>query len=139
MIQFIKDKRGRYGEHLAAEKMGIEVIPCGDGFTWLSNDIEKSAALAQLGWEMAKEKIISGKYEIIVLDEITYCINHDWISFTEIKTWLDRNKPEKMHILFTGRKAGNDLIEYADLVTEMLPIKHPYEEQGVKAQPGIEF
>lgn len=138
-IQFIKNDTAQFGEHKAAKKMGIELISSGDGFTWLSKDLDESAALAQRGWEIAKEKIASGTYHMVVLDEMTYCFNFGWLNFAEVRDWLIANKPPMLHIVITGRDASDELIEFADLVTEMKLIKHPYQDQGVRAQAGVEF
>jgi cob(I)alamin adenosyltransferase len=139
VIQFIKNKGARFGEHHAAEKMGIEFLSSGDGFTWLSKDLEESAARARHGWRMAQERIASGEYDIVILDEMTYPLNYGWLDLVEVLDWLRENKPPMLHLVITGRNAPQELIDYADLVTEMRLVKHPYDEQGIKAQPGIEF
>jgi cob(I)alamin adenosyltransferase len=139
VIQFIKSDNSMYGEHRAAKKLNIELISSGDGFTWLSQDLDESAAKARHGWELAKQKIASGQYEVVVLDEMTYPFNYGWLDFDEVRRWLDAHKPPMLHLVITGRDASPALIEYADLVTEMREIKHPYRDQGIKAQKGIEF
>lgn len=136
-LQFIKSKTSHYGETRAAAAMGIEMIPLGDGFTWLSKDIEQDKALARECWALAREKIASSAYDIVVLDEITYPITYGWLPVEEIIEVL-RARPENIHIIMTGRNAHPALVEYADLVTEMTEIKHPY-KNGIKAQPGIDF
>jgi cob(I)alamin adenosyltransferase len=138
-VQFIKQKTSNYGEHRAAVKLDIEIISSGDGFTWLSKDLDESAAKARHGWELAKERIASGNYDVVVLDEMTYTFTYGWIDFEEVRAWLETNKPPMLHLIITGRDAPQALIDYADLVTEMREIKHPYANQGIKAQPGIEF
>jgi cob(I)alamin adenosyltransferase len=138
MIQFIKNEDASFGEHKAAAKMGVEVLSSGDGFTWLSKDLDESAAKARHGWQIAQEKIASGGYDIVILDEITYCFSFGWLDFDAVRAWLEANRPPDLHLIFTGRDAVPALIAYADLVTEMKLIKHPY-DQGIKAQPGIEF
>lgn len=137
-IQFIKSESGRWGEIKAAEKLGVEWHKTGDGFTWNSKDIDESIARAQHGWQFAQEKIVSGDYDLILLDEFTYTMHFEWLDTAEVTDWLKANKPEKLHLVITGRKAPQALIDYADLVTEMAKIKHPY-DQGRKAQRGIEF
>jgi cob(I)alamin adenosyltransferase len=139
VIQFIKNDNSNFGEHRAAKQLGIEFVSSGDGFTWLSKDLDDSADRARHGWELARQKIASGEYDVIVLDEMTYAFSFGWIDFAEVKAWLDEHKPPMLHLIITGRDALPELIEYADLVTEMREIKHPYEQQGIKAQPGIEF
>ncbi|HSR49269.1 MAG TPA: cob(I)yrinic acid a,c-diamide adenosyltransferase [Acidobacteriota bacterium] len=140
MLQFLKAKTGRWGEALAAQKMGIELVPLGDGFTWTSKDLSKDQALARQGWEMCKERILApqGEWDVIVLDELTYCLNYDWLPVQEVLDTLAR-RPKMRHVIITGRDAPQELIDAADLVTEMTLVKHPYEEQGIRAQAGIEF
>ena len=101
--------------------------------------LDESAAKAQHGWELAKAKIVSGDYNVVILDEMTYCFSFGWLDFAEVRAWLDVNKPPMLHLIITGRDAIPELIEYADLVTEMREIKHPFTDQGILAQPGIEF
>lgn len=138
MVQFIKNEDASFGEHKAAHKMDIEILSSGDGFTWRSKDLEESAAKARHGWEMAQEKIKSGLYDIVILDEMTYCFSFGWLDFAEVRTWLVANRPPEMHLIITGRDAIPELIEFADLVTEMKLIKHPF-DKGVLAQAGIEY
>lgn len=137
MLQFIKATTSNYGEDRAAKKLGIEIIPLGGGFTWLSKDIEKDKALARELWEICKEKISSAHYDIVILDEFTYPLAYGWLPIDEVLDFL-RNRPPGMHIIITGRAAPPELIEFADLVTEMRDVKHPF-EKGIKAQPGLEF
>src|SRR5512133_1283189 len=139
VIQFIKNETAQFGEHKAAKKLDIEFISSGDGFTWLSKDLDESAARARRGWEIAKQKIASGDYQLIILDEMTYCFNYGWLDFAEVRHWLMKNKPAMLHLVITGRHASDELIAFADLVTEMTLIKHPFEEQGIRAQAGIEY
>lgn len=138
MLQFLKNEHAKYGEIKAAEKLGIEIKPTGDGFTWLSKDIDETTARAQHGWEMAQEKIASGNYDVIILDEFTYPLHFEWVDTEETITWLKENKPPMLHLVITGRNAPPELIEFADLVTEMKEVKHPYHE-GIKGQAGVEF
>jgi cob(I)alamin adenosyltransferase len=138
MIQFLKHEAGNWGEVRAAEKLGIEWIKTGDGFTWTSKDMDETIAKAQHGWEIAKEKITSGNYDLLVLDEFTYLMKFGWINTQETIEWLKAHKPTSLHLIITGRSAPAELIDYADLVTEMGNIKHPY-DKGIKAQSGIDF
>ncbi|GCE11982.1 cob(I)yrinic acid a,c-diamide adenosyltransferase [Tengunoibacter tsumagoiensis] len=137
MLQFLKSQTGNWGEIKAAQRMGIEIIPLGDGFTWLSQDLEHDRALAQTCWQLCREKIESGKYDVVIMDEITYAINYGWLNLDEILTVLRHRSPE-LHVVLTGRDAPQALIDFADLVTEMREIKHPYKE-GIMAQKGIDF
>ena len=138
VVQFIKSETGKWGEVKAAQKMGIEWLTTGDGFTWLSKDMDETTARALHGWKLAQEKIASGNYDLILLDEFTYPLHYGWLDTAEVLEWLKINRPPNLHLIITGRSAPAELIREADLVTEMLMIKHPY-EQGFKAQPGIEF
>jgi cob(I)alamin adenosyltransferase len=137
MLQFIKSKTSNYGENRAAERLGIEMIPLGGGLTWRSHDLTKDKAMACELWEMCKEKIGSGEYDIVILDEFTYPLKYGWLPTGEVLDFL-RQRPQDTHIIITGRDAPQALIDFADLVTEMTDVKHPY-QQGIKAQPGIEF
>jgi cob(I)alamin adenosyltransferase len=137
MLQFIKERGARWGEIQAASRLGVEIVPLGGGFTWESADIERDRALARAGWEECRRRIESGDYDLVILDEITYCFTFGWLDLDEVLETLGRRRPD-MHVVLTGRDAPPALIDYADLVTEMREIKHPY-TQGVKAQKGIEF
>ncbi len=137
MLSFIKHESANFGEERAARKLGVEMIPLGGGFTWLSKDIEKDKALARRCWGLCSEKIVSGQYDIVILDEITYPITYGWLDVDEVITTL-RDRPPNQHIVITGREAHEKLIEFADLVTEMREIKHPF-TSGIKAQPGVDF
>ncbi len=136
-LQFIKSKTSNYGETRAARRMGIEMIPLGDGFTWLSKDIDKDIALAHECWALAREKIMSAQYDLVVLDEITYPITYGWLDVEEVIDVL-RNRPPDVDVILTGRDAHPALIEFADTVTEMTERKHAY-QSGIKAQPGIDY
>jgi cob(I)alamin adenosyltransferase len=137
MLSFIKSETSNYGEERAARKLGIELIPLGAGFTWLSKDLEHDKALAQRCWAMCKEKINSGAYDIVVLDEITYPLTYGWLDMDEVLDTL-RNRPPDLHVVMTGRDAPEALVEVSDLVTEMQEVKHPF-QKGIKAQPGVDF
>ena len=137
MLQFLKAQTGNWGEVKAARKLGVEIVPLGDGFTWLSKDIEQDRLLAQQCWRRCRELIESGRYDIVVMDEMTYCFKFGWLDLAEVLEVLAR-RPPNLHVVITGRDAPEELIEFADLVTEMREVKHPY-RRGVKAQKGIEF
>ncbi len=138
MFQFIKHSSARFGEHRAAKRLGIPIESLGDGFTWLSKDPSQTTALAVAQWERCKEAILAGEEDIIVLDEFSYAMHYEWVSVDEVVATL-QCRPQHLHVIITGRYAPRGLTGAADLVTEMRLIKHPYEEQGIKAQPGIEF
>ena len=138
MFQFIKHSTANFGEHRAAAKLDIPIESLGDGFTWLSKDMDETTALAVAQWQRCKQALLQGEEDIIVLDEFTYAMHYEWVAVADVIDTLKR-RPQQMHVIITGRYAPPELIDYADLVTEMKLIKHPYQEQGIKAQPGIEF
>jgi cob(I)alamin adenosyltransferase len=138
MFQFIKSAETRYGEHVAAERLGIEIVPLGDGFTWLSENIAADRALAEGGWARVRRVLDAGTFDVLILDELTYCLKFGWLDTTAVVDAI-RSRPAGTHVVITGRDAPQELIDAADLVTEMRLIKHPYREQGIGAQPGIEL
>jgi len=138
MFQFIKSAETRYGEHVAAELLGVEITPLGDGFTWLSDDIAEDRALAERGWERVRSAITAAEHDVLILDELTYCLNFGWLDEAAVIDTL-RSRPAWMHVVVTGRNASPALIDAADLVTEMRLVRHPYREKGIAAQPGIEL
>jgi len=137
MLQFIKAETSNYGEHRAARRLGFELVSLGAGFTWLSENLEHDRALAEQCWAACKERLLSGDYDMVALDEFTYPLKFGWLDLDEVLTTLAA-RPAHVHVVVTGRDAPERLVAAADLVTEMTEIKHPY-KQGVKAQPGIEF
>jgi cob(I)alamin adenosyltransferase len=138
VVQFIKAETGNWGEIRAAKKLEIEWHALGDGFTWTSKDLEASGNKARQAWKLAQEKIASNEYDVIALDEVTYAFHYGWLDVNQVIEWLRVNKPPELHVIFTGRDAPSELVEYADLVTEMREIKHPY-QKGILAQAGVEF
>ncbi len=140
VVQFLKHESARFGEIRAAERMGdIDWISGGDGWTWTSSDMDETAARARRTWTVCQERILNGGYDVLILDEFTYLLHYGWLDGNEALAWLEANKPSLLHLVITGRYAPRNLVDFADLVTEMRPIKHPLEEQGIRAHPGIEF
>jgi cob(I)alamin adenosyltransferase len=137
MLQFIKEKGARWGEIQAAQRLGIDIVPLGSGFTWVSTNIDHDRALAEEGWSVCQRYLASDSHDIVILDEMTYCLTFGWLSVDDVIDVLKR-RPPSQHVVITGRDAPVALIEYADLVTEMREIKHPF-QAGIKAQKGIEF
>lgn len=138
MFQFIKSAETRYGEHVAAERLGVEIVPLGDGFTWLTENIDQDRALAERGWARVRAALEGGEYDVLILDEMTYCFRFGWLDVDEVVAAI-RARPQGTHVVVTGRDAPQALVDAADLVTEMRLVKHPYREQGIPAQPGIEL
>jgi cob(I)alamin adenosyltransferase len=138
-IQFIKSEDANYGEYRALKRMGIDVTPLGDGCTWTSRNLDETAAKAINAWETAKQRMESGEYDLFLLDEFTFPMYYGWLEVGEVVLWLQRRKPAQLHLIITGRYAPPELIACADMVTEMTVIKHPFTDQGIPAQKGIEF
>ena len=138
VIQFVKGAWGT-GERTVLEKFPelVTIKAMGEGFTWETQDIERDMAHARAGWEEAKRLIADPSYKMVMLDELNIVLRYDYLPLQEVLEVL-RNKPTDKHIVVTGRNAKEELIEIADLVTEMELIKHPF-RSGVKAQAGIEF
>jgi len=135
-FQFMKVGVARFGEHRAFDQLGIKLEGLGDGFSWKSKDLERSAALARAGWLRAAEAIAQGGHFLVVLDELTYPIIYGWVPVADVVTVL-RNRPAQVHVLITGRRCPSELIEIADTVTEMNAVKHAF-KAGIPAQRGIE-
>ena len=110
----------------------------GEGFTWETQDKARDVAAARKGWEKAKELIRNPDIQMVLLDEINIALRYDYLDVAEIVTFLKEEKPPLTHVVLTGRNAKEELIEIADLVTEMTLVKHPF-RSGIKAQPGVEF
>ena len=140
MIQFMKSKNDRYGEHESAELLGIEVHTMGDGFTWDTNDKAQDIKTSEETWELCKQKMHSEEYDLLVFDELVYVLDYKFLDLQSVLNEIKivREKQPHLHIVVTGRNAPSELIEIADLVTEMKEIKHPF-HAGIYAQQGIEF
>ena len=138
VVQFIKNKGGKWGEARAAERLGIEWNIIGDGFTWRSKDVNETIDTARQAWALAQEKIAGREYDLIILDEFTYPLSYGWLDMKETLSWLQNHKPPMLHLIITGRDAPPELVEIADLVTAMTKVKHPF-DVGIRAQQGIEF
>ena len=110
----------------------------GEGFTWETQDRARDIAAARAGWEKSKELILNPDIRFVLLDEINIALRYDYLDIAEVVSFLREHKPPLTHVVLTGRNAKPELIELADLVTEMTLIKHPF-RSGIKAQPGVEF
>ena len=138
MFQFIKHTTAQFGEHLAAARLGIPIEALGDGCTKRSKDMDQTIALALEQWKRCKDAILKGQEDIIVLDEFTFPMHYGWVPVDDVIETL-RRRPDPLHVIITGRYAPQELVDRADLVTEMKMVKHPYHELGIKAQQGIEL
>jgi len=140
MVQFMKSKTDRYGEHESLEKLGIEVHTMGAGFTWDTNDNQLDIQTSRETWELCVSKMRSGEYELLVFDEIVYVLDYKFLDIDEVLSEIRevRASQPHLHIVMSGRNAPQELIDAADLVTEMREVKHPF-HAGIYAQQGIEF
>jgi len=138
IVQFVKGA-WQTGERIALERFG-DLVTCqamGEGFTWDTQDRARDIAAARRAWEAGKEMISDPAYRLVLLDELNIVLRYDYLPLDEVVTAL-KTKPRGLHVVVTGRNARPELIEAADLVTEMTLVKHPF-RSGVKAQVGIEF
>jgi cob(I)alamin adenosyltransferase len=138
VFQFVKSGKWKVGEAKAAQALGgIDWEKMGDGWTWISRDLDESADRAREGWAEVKRRIEAERYEFLLLDELTYAIKYGWIPEEEIVSTL-RDRPGFQHVVVTGRDAPPGLIDAADLVSEVVKVKHPM-DAGIRAQQGIEW
>lgn len=137
MFQFIKHTGAQFGEHRAAARLGIPIEALGDGFTWLSKHLDRTTALASEQGKRCKHANLKSEEDIVVLDEFTYSMHYGWVPVDDVIDTLSR-RPEPLHVIITGRYVPRKLMDCADVVTAMKLIKHPYEEQGIRAQQRIE-
>jgi len=140
MIQFMKSKTDRYGEHESLEKLGIEVHTMGAGFTWDTKDRTVDIETSSETWELCRSKMATGDYDLLVFDEIVYVLDYKFLDLDEVLSEIKKVREEQphLHIVMSGRNAPQALVDAADLVTEMKEIKHPF-HAGIYAQQGIEF
>lgn len=140
VVQFIKGTWVTGERKLLTEKFEKECtfVVSGEGFTWETQDRERDIAAAQAGWQRAKELIKDEKNKFVLLDEINIALRYDYVDIDEVVEFLLHEKPYMTHVCLTGRNARPELIEAADLVTEMSLVKHPFKD-GVMAQLGVEF
>jgi cob(I)alamin adenosyltransferase len=142
MVQFIKSPERTYGEKIIFDKLGIEIYQTGVGFTWTKTPEEHREALRN-AWAFLKEKVSTERYDVLILDELNNALSiekfpvNDVLPLEEVLEFIQYYR-KNMHIVITGRSAQEEIIELADLVTEMKPIKHYY-NKGVSAVKGIEF
>jgi cob(I)alamin adenosyltransferase len=137
VIQFIKSDRWKVGEEKMARQLGVDWLKGGDGFTWLSPDLDQSRGRAVAAWELADATIAAGEHKLVVLDEITYPINYGWLDGGQVAQAI-ASRPRHVSIVATGRRAPDALIGVADTVTEMVKVRHAY-DQGIRARRGIDY
>lgn len=139
IVQFIKGT-WEPAEKAVLERFGDQLTfhAMGEGFTWDTQDRDRDTQTAQTAWETALSYIRNPEYKTVLLDEVNIALKHGFLTVEQVLAGLTE-KPEMTHVILTGRGAPQALIDRADLVTEMTLVKHPFREQGIKAQPGIEF
>lgn len=143
MVQFMKSKSDRYGEHEAFEKLGIELHTMGAGFTWDTQDKSVDIRTSEETWALCVDKLRSGEYDLLVFDELLYVLSYGFLNVDDVLAEIAsvRAAQPHLHLILTGRNVDNALqkmIDAADMVTEMREIKHPF-HAGIYAQQGIEF
>ena len=140
VVQFIKGGMDTGERNLVTAHFGdiCHFHTMGEGFTWETQDRERDIVAATAAWEKAKELIRDERHHMVLLDEINIALRYGYIPLEEVIAFLETEKPEMTHVVLTGRNAADELIEIADLVTEMALVKHPF-RSGIKAQIGVEF
>ena len=138
IVQFVKGK-WQTGERTALERFAelVSIRSMGEGFTWETQDRARDIAAARAAWEMAQAVLADPRYRLVLLDELNIVLRYDYLPIAEVVEALTSRRPD-LHVVVTGRNAKPEMIEAADLVTEMTLVKHPF-RAGVKAQQGIEF
>lgn len=139
IVQFMKGT-WKYGEKAAFEKLGVELVARGAGFTWDTKDRAKDVATAHEAWDFARERIDSGAYDVVVLDEINYVLGYGFLEVEPVVAYLRQRIERKApgHLILTGGNAPQALVEVADTVTEMRKVKHAF-DAGYLAVRGLEF
>lgn len=137
VVQFMKSGAWHVGEEQVCRRLGVRWWTIGDGFTWESDDLDRSAAIAAKAWEAAEAALASGDHDMVVLDEVTYPISYGWVEPERVYGAIRARAP-RTNVICTGRNATAELVDLADTVTEMTKVKHAY-ESGVRAKRGIDF
>jgi cob(I)alamin adenosyltransferase len=138
VVQFIKGGQDSAERTVLSRFDHVDFQTIGDGFTWLTQDRERDIATAERAWAEAERMIGDPGYELVILDELNPVLHYGYLDLTRVLEAFGKRRPE-LHVVVTGRNAPDQLVEQADLVSEIRAVKHPYREQGVKAQRGIEF
>jgi cob(I)alamin adenosyltransferase len=137
VVQFIKSGNWNTGEEKIARRLGVDWHAFGDGFTWDSNDLANDRAHAAEGWATAVEIMNAGRHQLVIFDELTYLSSFNWLDAKIIVDAIAA-RPRHVNVIVTGRDAAPELIDLADTVTEMIEVKHAY-QQGVRAMRGIDY
>jgi cob(I)alamin adenosyltransferase len=137
VVQFVKSGKWHVGEEELGRRLGVDWFAVGDGFTWDSADLAHDKALAEAGWKQAAALLAAGKHRLVILDELTYLCSWGWLETAAVAEAI-RSRPEHVSVVVTGRDAPAELVEVADTVTEMRPVKHAY-DRGIRALRGIDY
>jgi len=137
ICQFIKNRKDTGEEAFFGKDPNADWHVLGDGFTWDTQNREQDVATSKKGWSVAKDMLQNNEYDLVILDELTYLLNYDYL---DVETVLDdiKARPKMQHVVITGRAASDELLEIADTVSEIADVKHAY-RQGIQAQKGIDF
>lgn len=138
VVQFIKGGQDSAERAVLSGFENVDFQVIGDGFTWLTQNREQDIATAERAWAEAERMIHDPRYALVILDELNIVLKYGYLDLTQVLETFSKRRSE-LHIVVTGRNAPDALVAQADLVSEIRAIKHPYREQGVKAQKGIEF
>ncbi len=137
VVQFLKSGNWNTGEEKVCRSIGVEWFSAGDGFTWESDDLDESKAKAVAAWGFAADLIAEGRHRLIVLDEISYAMTWEWIEADAVAKVV-AGRPESVNVILTGRSMADEVVDVADTVTEMVKVKHAFDE-GIRAKKGIDF
>jgi cob(I)alamin adenosyltransferase len=137
VVQFVKSEKWQVGERKLAEHLGIEWHTLGDGFTWESTDMDETVARGRHAWDVARQKLASGSFDLVILDEVTYIVKYGWVDVADVVTAL-QSRAARTNAIVTGRDAPDEVVAIADTVTEMVKVKHAMDD-GIGARKGIEY
>ena len=137
VVQVIKSGQWNTGEQKLGEHLGVDWWCLGDGFTWESTDLDETEAKGRHAWQVAREKLASGDYDLLILDELTYAITFGWVPVEDVVAGI-RDRAPHTNVIVTGRDAPAELIELADTVSDVRMVKHAF-DQGVSARRGLEY
>jgi len=138
VVQFIKGAMATAEREVFSRFDNVDFKAIGDGFTWKTQNLDQDIATAEQAWAEAERMILDPRYDMVILDELNIILKYRYLDLQRVLDTL-AGRREMLHVIVTGRHAPPELIELADLVSDIRPLKHPYKEQGVKAQKGIEF
>ncbi|MDA8292722.1 MAG: cob(I)yrinic acid a,c-diamide adenosyltransferase [Actinomycetota bacterium] len=137
VVQFLKSDKWQVGERKLAAHLGIDWHTLGDGFTWESEDLDATEARGRHAWQVARTMVASGDYDLVILDEVTYVVTYGWVPVADVVAAL-ASRPQRTNVIVTGRNAPAEVVALADTVTEMVKVKHAF-DQDIRARKGIEY